>query len=406
MANFNSEELIQEAKALAEKLDAGMVLEEIQGFVNLPQLSEFSQLFEQFLPKNLIKFGEDGKVSLLSLTDLQQSLNNGLSDVKSYLEGEILGLFETVKGEVEAAYNEAKEIFQELNDLKSALEKNNSKIADLALETINGATGLSLDAQTLGSIHKTVTNTMESFTKLSPKQLRDLANPEYYKKVVDTTLNTALEATNAAALLATGESLLNDQLDSSGYIDLHKENAKKKVDKESNDIKVAVERKVYWGKGEGATQESYAKKSNSGSKLVNDYSLAVDNSNILIGAKVKFSDDKKEREAVDTATPSKGLSPSGTYPVIGIYFDEKEKALEYLKKYPQKYVTAIVQIPSDQRKKDAAKIKKNNKQLKEKVEKSQNVAENLMRIKELDREIADLEGKIATIEGLEAQGYL
>ena len=382
--NFNSSEIQQEAKNILSKLDLGVALNEIESIVQLPELSQFSQLAEKFLPKNLVKFGEDGKVSLLSLTDLQQSLNSGLNDIKGYLEGEILGLFQTVKGEIDAIYAEGKEVYQELSNLKSIFEKDNSKVADLALSTLNNTTGLNLDVQQLGAIYKTATNTIDSFTKLSPKQLRDLSNPEYYKKVVNTTLNTTLEATNTAALLATGQSLINDQIDSSGYIDFFKENAKKKVDEKDNTQKIAVERKVYWGKGEGATPESFAKKSNSGSKLVSDYSLAVDNSNILIGAKVKFSDDSKQREAVDTATPSKGLSPSGTYPVIGIYFDDKEKALEYTKKYPEKYVTAIMELPTDQRKKEATKIKKNNKELEKKAEKLQSKEEMVKRLAELE----------------------
>jgi hypothetical protein len=115
---------------------------------------------------------------------------------------------------------------------------------------------------------------------------------------------------------------------------------------EPSDTKtIAVERRTYWGKGEGATPEGAAKKSNSGSGLVGDYSLAVDNSSILIGSKISFSDDKKEREAVDVATPAKGLKGSGSYPIVGIYFDDREKASEYEKKYPEKYVNAIVKIP-------------------------------------------------------------
>jgi len=387
MANFNSAELAEEAQQILGKLDEGVTLETLQSIVDIPQLSEFSQLAEQFLPKNLVKFGEDGKVGLPSLTELQQSLNKGLTDIKGYLEQEITGIFNELKGQAEAIYkeaeavfNEGKQILSELSDIKSVLESNNSKVADLALETLNGATGLNLDTQMLGKMHQTVTNTIDSFTKLSPKQLRDLANPDFYKNAVNVTLNTSLDVANTTALLATGESLLNDQIDGSGYIDVFKKTLKEKEDPEKNEIKIAVERKVYWGKGEGATPEAFAKKSNSGNQLKSDYSLAVDNSNILLGAKVKFSDDKKEREAVDTATPSKGLSPSGTYPVIGIYFDDKQKAMEYTKKYPQKYVTAIMKLPDDSRKKQASGLKKKNKDLQKKLASLQDKGENMKKL--------------------------
>ena len=90
-------------------------------------------------------------------------------------------------------------------------------------------------------------------------------------------------------------------------------------------LKIPVKRTVYWGKGEGATPEGAAKKANTGNKLVDDYSLLVDNKEILIGCKVKFEDDKKEREAVDVATPSKGVAISKEYPTVAIYFDRKKR---------------------------------------------------------------------------------
>jgi hypothetical protein len=62
------------------------------------------------------------------------------------------------------------------------------------------------------------------------------------------------------------------------------------------------------------------------------YSLAVDNTNILIGDKITFSDDNKEREAVDIVSRTKGISIIGTDPVVAIFFDEREKALEYRRK--------------------------------------------------------------------------
>jgi hypothetical protein len=150
---------------------------------------------------------------------------------------------------------------------------------------------------------------------------------------------------------------------------------KKPASKEK--IQISVERRVYWGKGEGATPEAAAKKSSSGAQLVSDYSLAVDNSKILIGSKVSFSDDKKEREAVDVATPSKGLGGGSSFgPIVGIYFDERKQALEYQKKYPEKYVSAIITLPIS-KKEYVDKIKK--------------------QIKEKDKEIKYLE-KMAALE--------
>ena len=333
--NFSASEVQEDLQAIKDKLDDGISIDDLLGIIDLPILSEFSQAAGGLLPVNLLRVGSDGKVDLLSLTELQQALSKGLGDIKGYLEGEILGLFNTIKGEVETVYNEAKSVYEELSDIKNTLQKDNSKIFDLAISTLNGATGLNINAQSLANLKNVGTTTIKNFSNLSPKQIKDLTNPDYFGKIVSTTLDATIAATGVAAEIMGEQSISNSQLDNSSYMNLFKSNSE-------NEIKIAVERQVYWGKGEGATPEAASKKSSwNGAQLVGDYSLAVDNTNIFLGDKVTFADDRKEREAVDIATKAKGISISGTYPVVAIFFDERDKALEYERKYP-KFTTAVI----------------------------------------------------------------
>ena len=393
--NFSGSEIKEDLQSFKEKLDVGISLETISSFVNLPELSEFSKMAEGLLPINLLKVGEDGKLGLISLNELQQSLSKGLGDIKGYLEEEIFGLFNAIKGDIDNAVSEAQSVYKELSDLGGSIQKDNSVIADLALSTLNGATGLNLNTQSLGAIYKTATNSINSFTALSPKQIKELANPNFLGNVVKTVLDTSIEAAGAASLLGAEESLINDQLDSSSYTNLHKSSSEKNKS-EDGSIKIAVDRQVYWGKGEGASPEAAAKKANSGSQLVSDYSLAVDNSKILIGHKVTFADDSKEREGVDVATSSKGLSIGAIYPVVAIYFDDKEKALEYSNTHPR-YTTAIIKNPSSTgNKEDKDKIKKKITENKTKIDKLQNKEEMMARLKELETREAELISQGAT----------
>ena len=393
--NFSGSEIKEDLQSFKEKLDEGISLETISSFVNLPELSEFSKMAEGLLPINLLKVGEDGKLGLISLNELQQSLSKGLGDIKGYLEEEIFGLFNAIKGDIDNAVSEAQSVYKELSDLGGSIQKDNSVIADLALSTLNGATGLNLNTQSLGAIYKTATNSINSFTALSPKQIKELANPNFLGNVVKTVLDTSIEAAGAASLLGAEESLINDQLDSSSYTNLHKSSSEKNKS-EDGSIKIAVDRQVYWGKGEGASPEAAAKKANSGSQLVSDYSLAVDNSKILIGHKVTFADDSKEREGVDVATSSKGLSIGAIYPVVAIYFDDKEKALEYSNTHPR-YTTAIIKNPSSTgNKEDKDKIKKKITENKTKIDKLQNKEEMMARLKELETREAELISQGAT----------
>jgi hypothetical protein len=337
--NFSASEVQEDLQALKDKLEDGITIDDLLSITNLPILSEFSQAAGGLLPVNLLKIGADGKVDLLSLTELQQALSKGLGDIKGYLEGEVLGLFNALKGEVEAVYNQAKEVYEELSNLGETLQKDNSLVFDAAISALNGATGLNINAQSLATLKKAGVDTMNNLSDLSPKQIKDLADPNFFGKLVNTTLDASIAATGVAAEILGEQSISNAQLNNSSYMDLFRSSSPEKTKT------IPVYRQVYWAKGEGATPEAAAKKSSSGNhQLVDDYSLAVDNSNILLESKITFADDSKEREAVDVATKAKGLSITGPYPVVAIFFEEREKALEYRRKYP-KYVNATIKTP-------------------------------------------------------------
>ena len=374
--NFNAPDFLKDLESTKDKLDSEVDLEHIQSALNLPELSEFSKLAQGLLPQNLIKVDENGKLGLPSLTELQQSLYSGLTDIKDYLEKEITGAFNSVIGEAQAVFDEAKTVYDDLSNLATSINKDSSIVADKGLELLNSATGLNITSQSVGSLQKSISNSIESFTTLSPKKVKDLADPNFYGRMVNATLNNTLEVAGKAAELSGLEGLLNDQSDSSGYVNLFKstmESSKNILPKEKESdptqLKIPVKRTVYWGKGEGATPEAASKKANTGNKLVDDYSLLVDNKDIIIGCKVKFEDDKKEREAVDVATPSKGVTISKEYPTVAIYFDTKEKAQAYMKSYPNDVVNAIVTVPSQSDKDDKQKIKEKAKEKKEEVSK-------------------------------------
>ena len=246
-----------------------------------------------------------------------------------------MGLFQNLKGEVEAVYDQAKEVYSEITNLGDTLKKDNSLVFDAAISALNGATGLNINAQSLATLKKAGQDTMKNFSNLSPKQIKDLADPDFFGKIVNTTLDASIAATGVAAEILGEQSISNAQLDDSSYMDLFKSESPEK------DKTIPVYRQVYWAKGEGATPEAAAQKSSSGAQLVDNYSLAVNNTDIQIGDKITFADDNKEREAVDIATKSKGLSITGPYPVVAIFFENRDKALEYQKNY-SKYINATI----------------------------------------------------------------
>jgi hypothetical protein len=109
----------------------------------------------------------------------------------------------------------------------------------------------------------------------------------------------------------------------------------------------------------------------------------------LIGDKVTFADDSKEREGVDVSTSSKVLSIGAIYPVIAIYFDDKEKALEYSNSH-NRYTTAIIKNRSSTgNKEEKNKIKNKITENKAKIDKLQNGEEVTKKLKELQSGLVD-----------------
>jgi hypothetical protein len=376
--NLNALDFLKDLEGIKNKLDENVSLDIITNATNLPELSEFSKLAEGLLPQNLTKFDENGKLGLVSLNELQSALFNGLTDIKGYLEKEITGVFNSIKGEIEGVYDEANAVYDDLSNLAKNIQNDSSVIADLAVSSLNSATGLNVEVQDLANLQTTVSNTIESFSQLSPKKVKNLADPKFFGRVVNATLNTSLDLVGQTAELTAIQGLLNDQIDSSGYVNMFKsaiESGKNILpkDKPSDDTKynVTVYRTVYWGKGEGALPEAAAEKANSGNKLKDDYSLAVDNSKIILGSKVSFADDKKEREAVDVATPSKGITTSGENPTVAIYFETKEKAQAYLKAHPERNVLAKVTVPSPKENEEKQDLKKKAKEKKTTISKEE-----------------------------------
>lgn len=360
-----------------------------------PPLSQFAENAKKLLPENLTKIDLDGNLKIPSMTDLGNALNDGLNGIKDNIANEINAKVDAIRGEVNSIVNQGQEVFNQLKGAADTLIQNASNITNQALDAFNSAKKLDINAKSIGALYNSASTTVDSFLKLSPKKLKELSsNGEYLNELKNEILDSALKKTGVAAKLSAGQSMINDQLDNSAYKNLASASilskAKNVLPKEKNekkeDFKIVsvVERLVYWGKGEGATPEASNKKSNSGAKLISDYSLAVDNLTVLIGCKVTFSDDKKERLGVDIFSPSKGLNKSSSSPAIAIYFDTKEQALAYTKKYPNKNVSATIKFPIAEGQKATDVKKKYVEGLKKEME-------------NLDKEIADKRKKLTGI---------
>ena len=179
--NFESPEIQNALKEIEGKLGDGFDMNQLKSVGSLPSLSDFAEKAKGLLPENLSKIAPDGKITMPSMTELKQSISNGLGNIKGELEKEISSKMEELKGEANAVIQQGQEVFGQIKDAAANLQKNASLATNKALETLNGATSLGSVSQNIGKIYNSATNTIDSFLKLSPKKLKDLASkPEYF----------------------------------------------------------------------------------------------------------------------------------------------------------------------------------------------------------------------------------
>ena len=378
---FNSSEIKNNIEKIKDKIPEDINIEEIYKSINLPQLSDLSESFKKIIPKNLLQYAENGEMALMKLKDLKGKLEDSANNIKDIVAEKVTGSFDAIKNNLNIDDNTLKNITDTVSKFK---KENESIINNAALKGLNYANVLNSESQDIASFHNITDKTIKEFSNLSPKNMRILqTNEKYANELKEATINVIINKTKLQAELMGQESLLNQQLDDSSYENLFAFS----LNENENDISkdMVVERTVYWGNGSGMLLDNVTDTTSTGYKLMNDYSLAVDNSNILIGSKIIFSDEEnKERECVDIALKSKGISKNTNFPVVAIYFNNEEEAMEYLQKYPEKTIKAKITYSSFER-----NNKVNSK--KEKLEKIKNkILEEENKIKEIKQKLGIL----------------
>jgi hypothetical protein len=330
--NFDASEIIENSI----DLDEGVNAEDISKMFELPELSEFSELGKKLLPENFLKTDSNGKINLLSLKELKVALSKGSNDLKEYFKKEIYNRFNSLKGEIKDVSSVLNLLYDTFN-IEKDLQDNDNLISDLSLSNLEDMDKINGNVQILGNFKKVSAVILNKNSDLSPKQIKKLNDIDFFDEITNKTLKETMIETEKEAEKTAGQSIKDTQLDESSYLNLILNNRRR-------EFELIVERQVYWAKGEGSISETYANRSSwSGAKLLNNYSLAVDNVNVLIGDKVLFLDESIEREGVDITNISKQAF-NFFYPVIGVFFEKRDDAIKYAFDY-KRYVRVLIKRP-------------------------------------------------------------
>jgi predicted RecB family endonuclease len=320
--NLESADLIEEASLLAKKLTEGVDIYSLLASLKLPALDIFSQLASSLLPQNLTQVDGEGNFSLLGPLDLQDAIKSGVDSLQDVITQQVQGVINEVTSVVQQATDSANQVIDAVNTISTTILSDQTSFFEKAVETVSNITNLNVDTGVLSNYSGTVNKVIDQIKEFSPKQIRDLADPEFYKQVVSSTVAQASDALTKevlsvaqqyvapvasigaiSSLFNTANSLLQNSGPRGG----------------SNSYSIQANISVYYGKGEGGDLDAYKKKSVSKKQLASGQSCAVDNVKILIGSKV-------EVPGIGTFTAVDRLRGGGYN--LQLYYDSVDKGVE------------------------------------------------------------------------------
>lgn len=288
--NLESADLKEEESLLIKKLAEGVDISSLLASLKLPALDIFSQLASSLLPQNLITIDDGGNLSLLSPIELQEAIKTGVDSLQDLITQQVQGVINDVTSVVQQATDSANQVIDAVNIISTTILDAQTPFFEKAIETVSNITNLNVDTGVLSNYSGTVNGVIDQIREFSPRQIRDLADPEFYRQVVESTVAQASDELTKqvlkvaqqyvapvasigaiSSLFTTSNSLLQNRGPKGG----------------SGIYSIQANVSVYYGEGEGGDLDAYKKKSVSKKQLVSGQSCAVDNVKILIGSKVE-----------------------------------------------------------------------------------------------------------------------
>jgi hypothetical protein len=329
--NLQGSELSNITTNLEEVLTKGdsivLGITDIIQSIKIPDLGGLVNTFSSLLPQNLIEVSETGIYTLLNATGLEQIIESGIENIRSIVESEVASKLSLLQAGIDQVTDTAQAAASTLTNLGLAISNLNIDYLNKSLNSflqIDNIIGV--DLPNITNIQSSIGSVIDSLDNLSPKQIRDLADPAFYQQVLNETVDTALSFAGSEAvqnainqiapsanigaltkLAQAGVSIFNTPTDANG--------GRGSYDK-------LVEIHFYYGEGDGSDTDASKEKSVTGRKLQSGKSCGVDGVNILVGSTIQTS--LGTFTAVDKVkTPS-----SSGLPVVDLYYKDGSTAIK------------------------------------------------------------------------------
>lgn len=341
--NYDASELVAAAGELTKKLD-NISPSELRQLTQVPSFDQFSQQAAGLLPNNFIKTGIDGVKNLLNPTNFASQLTQGLTQIAGSIQSQATGMLNAVAGKAMGSFgsfnaggllDQASSLLSQMSDAFSI------KSADQMVGIFSNLT----QGVQFGNIQSAMQSTFDTASNLTPKGIRDLANPAAFQSKLTSTVNSAKSNIADTAKQMAVEQTQGLNLNSTGQLPLQQLSSPKFSGDNSKGYPLAAYLTVYWSKGSGTDIYTAAKMSSTGRVLAEGVSAAVDPVIIPYLSRIDIPY-IGTRFAVDTGGAVKARKASGgRRPIIDVYFEKKQDAIAFITSIPTKEVVVTVYPP-------------------------------------------------------------
>lgn len=320
--------------------DSSMFLPDM---TSIPNFDQFSSKLFSLLPENMLSINNGGIVDAFNLKNINTNIEGGLSNIASDLQQNASSMFKSAVGNFPINPAGA-ESFGQLSSSASKISSSSQMFSKKTSDQMIAVFKNNSQASQLGNLNYAMNNSLASSSRLSPKGIRDLNDPNLFNKKTDAAVSNASSSLKDASTKMVEQVAENKVFSNSAQTNLQQLSMPQYSGNNAEGFDLYVRRTVYWAYGSGTDIDSANLKSSTGRQLEQGTSVAVDPSIIPYLSKIQFPD-IGVRYATDTGGAVKARTASaGTVPIIDLFFLYKEDALAFAKSSPP-YITVKVYPP-------------------------------------------------------------
>jgi len=334
--NLQASDLLDSSGTFLSNLQEGVNPSELLGSVKIPDLGDYGNLLQSVLPKNLTSFDTDGILQLLSPHDFQDKIKKGIESVQGLIENEIKNTINEVTSTVDRLDSGNENVMEaSFSEIGSAISDNQTAFLSDAVGSVSSISNIQEDVPVISKFTQNISAATDTIREFTPKQIRDLADPDNYNRVMQETLqkaNTLLETD----IVNTAKEFIQSPpgIGSVGTLFASANTLLGLSGPTSSGEPYSVEVKVstYYAEGDGSDIDAFKKKTATGRQLQSGKSCAVDNVTILYNSKI-------EVPGVGTFVAVDKLRGGGA--TLQLFYDKKEQAMAVEGKLTGKMVVKV-----------------------------------------------------------------